>query len=102
MVIYLLTTICGFTPQAIAKKGVKDTTYPLAKMLNKKHGAGVSSAQDLEAPWAFAELLLEPVLHAWPQIILGNVIRKIKKCKYHFNVCSGRLYAMNYMLKTII
>lgn len=41
MVIYLLTTICGFTPQAIAKKGVKDTTSPLAKMLNKKHGAGV-------------------------------------------------------------
>ena len=35
-------------------------------------------------------------------LILGNVIRKIKKCKYHFNVCSGRLYAMNYMLKTII
>ena len=68
MVIYLLTTICGFTPQAIAKKGVRDTTDPLAKMPNKKHGAGVSSAQDLEAPWAFAERLLEPVLHAWPQI----------------------------------
>lgn len=96
MVIYLLS-VCGFTPQ-VAKKGIGNTTYPLAEMANKKHGVGVSAAQDLQGPWAFAEPL-ESVLHAWPQVILGNVIRKIKKCK---NVCSGRLHAMNYMLKTII
>lgn len=38
MVIYLLT-VCGFTPQ-VAKKGVGNTTYPLAETPNKKHGAG--------------------------------------------------------------
>ena len=97
MVIYLLT-VCGFTPQ-VAKKGIGNTTYPVAETPNKKHVGGVSAAQNLQAPWAFAEPLLESVLHAWPQIILGNVIRKIKKCK---NVCSGGLHAMNYMLKTII
>ena len=94
--------MCGFTPQAIAKRGIKDTTYPLTETPNKKHMGRMSSGQDLQAPWAFAEPFLKSVLCAWPQIILGNVIRKIKKCKYHLNVCSGRLHAMNCMLKIII
>lgn len=38
MVIYLLT-VCGFTPQ-VAKKGIGNTTYPVAETPNKKHVAG--------------------------------------------------------------